>query len=59
MLPIGHVVGVSETAYNSFNTKALNLKAADGPVTKIELLDTPNVEDNGLPVNPEVLYTWQ
>jgi hypothetical protein len=27
-------------------------------VTKIELLSTPNAEDNGLPANPTVLYTW-
>lgn len=42
----------------SLETAAVNLPASDGAVTKIELLLTPNAEVNGLPANPQVLYTW-
>jgi autotransporter-associated beta strand protein len=35
-----------------------NLPASGGTVTKIQLLLTPDVEDNGLPANPQVLSTW-
>lgn len=45
-------------ASSSFNTKAVNLKASAGDVTKVELLLTPNAEIDGLPSNPEVLYSW-
>jgi len=43
---------------NSLVTEAINLPASGGAVTKIELLATPNVEDVGLPADPQVLYTW-
>jgi hypothetical protein len=43
---------------SSLVTEAVNLPAADGAVTKVELLLTPEVQDNGLPANPQVLYTW-
>jgi len=39
-------------------TRAVNLRASDGEVTKIELLNTPDAEVNGLPDNPTVLDTW-
>ncbi len=42
----------------SLQTAAVNLRASDGAVTKIELLLTPNAQVNGLPANPQVLYTW-
>jgi autotransporter-associated beta strand protein len=42
----------------SLETEAVNLPAADGAVTRIELLSTPNVEDVGLPINPTVFYAW-
>ena len=44
----------SQDPYSSGSlvTEAINLPAADGAVTKIELLLTPNAEDNGLPANP-------
>lgn len=45
-------------AESSLLSEAVNLPAADGSVTKIELLSTPNAEDVGLPANPTVLYTW-
>ena len=44
---------------DSFNTRAVNLKASEGEVTKIELLLTPNAEVDGLPNNPQVLYSWE
>jgi len=43
---------------NSLVTEAINLPAANGAVTRIELLSTPDVEDVGLPTNPTVLYSW-
>ena len=42
----------------SLKTEAINLPAADGPVTLAELLYTPDAQANGLPANPQVLYTW-
>ncbi|MEX2028757.1 MAG: M66 family metalloprotease [Candidatus Curtissbacteria bacterium] len=44
---------------NSLITQAVNLKASDGDVTKIELLNTPDAEVNGLPENPVVLDVWE
>ena len=40
-------------------TQAVNLKASDGDVTRIELLNTPDAEVNGLPKNPVVLDAWK
>ena len=42
----------------SLKTEAINLPAADGPVTFVELLLTPDAQINGLPANPQVLATW-
>ena len=42
----------------SLQTAAVNLRASDGAVTRIELLLTPDAQVNGLLVNPQVLYTW-
>lgn len=39
-------------------TEAINLRASDGTVTKVELLLTPDAEINGIPVDPQILYTW-
>ena len=43
---------------SSLFTEAVNIPAADGAVTKVELLLTPDAQLNGLPANPQVLYTW-
>lgn len=43
---------------NSLKTEAVNLRASDGPVTRVEMLLTPDAQINGLPANPQVLYTW-
>jgi autotransporter-associated beta strand protein len=43
---------------SSLRTAAVNLPAGDGAVTRIELLLTPDADVNGLPANPQVLYTW-
>lgn len=43
---------------DSFKTRAVNLIASDGNVTMVELLRTPDAEINGIPSNPEVLYSW-
>lgn len=46
--------------YESQNveTRAINLPARDGPVTRVELLFTPRVETNGMPAAPAVLAQW-
>lgn len=43
---------------NSLTTKALNLRASDGAVTRVDLWLTPDAEHNGLPSTPTVLYSW-
>ena len=44
--------------WGSYKVRAINFPASDGAITKIEILNTPIVEANGVPVNPEVLDTW-
>ncbi|MDH7445929.1 M66 family metalloprotease [Aquimarina sp. 2201CG14-23] len=58
MLPLEMDTSVEPSNARSYKTKALNLRASEGTVTKIELLSTPDVEKNGLPDSPIVLYTW-
>ena len=58
MLAASALTSPSLTTSASQETEAINLPAADGAVTRIELLSTPNVEDVGLPANPAVFYTW-
>ena len=57
MLPASGTAG-SNLSNSTLKTKAVNLRASGGEVTKVELLLTPDAEINGLPNNPEVLYTW-
>lgn len=45
-------------ASSSLQTAAVNLRASDGAVTRIDLLLTPDAEVNGLPASPPILYTW-
>ena len=59
MLPIAFNPSASPTKYESYRTRALNLRGSEGAVTKIELLDTPDAEQEGLPTAPTVLRTWQ
>lgn len=42
----------------SFTTSAINLDALGGKVSKIELLNSPDAQINGLPIIPEVLYSY-
>jgi autotransporter-associated beta strand protein len=58
MLAASSLTSADPLNANSIETEAVNLPASAGAVTKIELLSTPNAEDNGLPANPTVLYTW-
>lgn len=58
MLPASALTSPALTDAASLETEAINLPAADGSVTRIELLSTPNVEDVGLPATPAVLYAW-
>lgn len=46
------------TKMSSLKTQAVNLRASDGEVSKVELLSTPDAEVNGLPENPDVLDVW-
>ena len=58
MLAASSLTSADPLNANSIETEAVNLPASGGAVTRIELLSTPNAEDNGLPANPTVLYTW-
>ena len=42
----------------ALSTQAINLKSDAGPITRVQLLLTPDVEKNGLPSNPTVLSQW-
>ena len=42
----------------ALSTQAINLKSDAGPITRVQLLLTPDVEKNGLPSNPIVLSQW-
>lgn len=57
MLAASALTSPAPTDASGIETEAVNLPASGGAVTKIELLSTPNAEDNGLPANPTVLYT--
>lgn len=59
MLPIAMDAQADPLKNDSFKTRAVNLRASDGAVTNVELLLTPDSEMNGIPDNPEVLYTWE
>jgi len=41
----------------SLKTKALNLRASNGPVTKVEILLIPDSEINDIPSTPTVLHS--
>lgn len=58
MIDASVIAGVSAESSEAFITRAVNLPAAQGGVTKIELLETPDVEQNGLPSNPLILASW-
>jgi hypothetical protein len=49
---------VSPLTSGSLKTEAINLPAANGAVTLVELILTPDAQINGLPANPQVLATW-
>ncbi len=42
----------------SFHVFAINLRAEEGEVTRVELLHTPGVLDTGLPEDPDVVDRW-
>jgi hypothetical protein len=45
--------------FDGFDTTALNISSDDGAITKVELLDTPGVDDNNsFPTNPTVITSW-
>jgi hypothetical protein len=49
---------VDPLATESLTTRAVNLPARDGDVTRAELLLTPDAQTQGLPPNPTVLASW-
>jgi hypothetical protein len=58
MLAASYDPAADPTSASSLVTEGINLPAANGTVTRVELLLTPNAQINGLPPSPEVLYTW-
>jgi hypothetical protein len=58
MLPASWEPSADLLSGGSLKTEAVNLAAADGEVTRAELLFTPDAEVNGLPSDPQVLNTW-
>jgi autotransporter-associated beta strand protein len=58
MLAASWLTNQDPKSSGSLVTEAINLPASGGTVTKIQLLLTPDAEDNGLPANPQVLSTW-
>lgn len=59
MLPIAMDTTQDPLDPDSFLTRAVNLRASDGAVTSIDLLNTPDAEINGMSNNPQVLYSWE
>jgi hypothetical protein len=58
LVPASGEVDSDPYSSSSLKTKAINLSASGGDITKVELLLTPDAEVNGLPSNPQVLHTW-
>lgn len=58
MLAASWEPGIDPLQGNSLRTEAINLPAAAGEITRIQLLLTPDAEINGLPTDPEILFTW-
>ena len=58
MLAASYNTGADPLSTSSLFTEGINLPAADGAVTRVELLLTPDAQINGLPADPQVLYTW-
>lgn len=58
MLPSSWDPAADPLAPDSLRTRAVNLPAADGEVTRVELLLTPEAEHDGLPPNSTVLDVW-
>jgi hypothetical protein len=54
MLPISWQPGDA-----GYRTRAINLPARDGKITRVELLLTPDADKNGLPADPKVLDSWK
>jgi hypothetical protein len=58
MMPVAWRADRNPIATDSISTRAINLPARDGEISKIEMLLTPDAEKNGLPAEPKVLDTW-
>jgi len=59
MLPISWDETADPLEKQSFKTRAVNLPARDGNITKVKLLFTPDAEKNGLPTNADVIIKWK
>ncbi|MES2982097.1 MAG: M66 family metalloprotease [Verrucomicrobiota bacterium] len=59
MLPVTYDPTANRLDAASLFTEAVNVPAANGAVTRVDLLLTPDAQINGLPANPQVLSTWR
>jgi len=58
MLAASYVPTADPLSGASLVTEAVNLPAANGAITRVDLLLTPDAQINGLPTSPQVLYVW-
>ena len=58
LLPANALADGDASTLRSLTTAAVNLRAADGPVTAVELLSTPKADELGLADKPQVLAHW-
>jgi len=58
MLPASGTEGADPKVASSLKTTAINVPASDGDVSSVELLHTPNAEDDGLVLPVETLHRW-
>lgn len=58
LLPVSRGDGPDASKPLGLATAAVNLRAADGPVTAVELLHTPGADRTGLPEGAKVLAGW-
>jgi hypothetical protein len=59
MIPVEHDPGADPLDKFFFYTYAVNLLASDGEVSKVELLLTPDAEQNGLPTEETIITVWE
>jgi len=58
LIPVKHDPTKKPLSKGSFKSYAVNLPAEDGEVTKVELLLTPDADQNGLPAEETIIADW-